>query len=98
MQNQGVPPEVSATIDRYMDAVDRVNAATRTTLRGFVEASLGYDTNVNAATSKSSVALPGYGGTIILDSDSRAIDAWFGTVGGRSVSAFLLNRSSYPGL
>lgn len=82
VQNQGVPPEVSATIDRYMDAVDRVNAATRTTLRGFVEASLGYDTNVNAATSKSSVALPGYGGTIILDSDSRAIDAWFGTVGG----------------
>ncbi|MBK8402028.1 MAG: DUF560 domain-containing protein [Propionivibrio sp.] len=82
VQKQGVPPEVSATIDRYMDAIDRANASTRTTLRGFLEGSLGYDSNVNSATNKGTVAMPGYGGDVALSSDSRATDAWFGTLGG----------------
>lgn len=82
VQRQGVPQEVAATIDRFMDAVDRVDASTRTTLRGYIEGSLGYDSNVNAATNKSSVALPGYGGTVVLSPESKATDAWFGALGG----------------
>lgn len=83
VQKQGVPPEVSANIDRFMDAVDRLDAVTRTTLRGYLEGSLGYDTNVNAATSKGSVAIPLFGGLpFTLADNSVATEAWFSTVGG----------------
>lgn len=86
VQKQGVPPEVSANIDRFMDAVDRLDAVTRTTVRGYLEGSLGYDTNVNAATSKGSVAIPGIVPSpqilFSLDDNSMATEAWFATVGG----------------
>ena len=80
VQKQGVPPEVSATIDRFLDAVDRIDSVTRPTLRGYIEAGFGYDTNVNAATAKSSIAVPGFGGVIRLEDSSQ--DAGFGTLGG----------------
>ena len=73
VQKQGVPPEVSANIDRFMDAVDRLDAVTRTTLRGYLEGSLGYDTNVNAATSKGSVAIPVFGGLPFTLADSLSL-------------------------
>ena len=53
VQKQGVPAEVSATIDRYLDAVDRLDAVTRTTVRGYLEASLGYDSNIKETLNKS---------------------------------------------
>lgn len=83
VQKQGVPPEVSATIDRFLDAVDRLDTVSRTTIRGYLEASLGYDTNVNVAPNKGSVAIPGFGGLpFTLSAESRANDAPFGTLGG----------------
>jgi tetratricopeptide (TPR) repeat protein len=83
VQMQGVPPEAKATIDRFLDAVDRLDNVSRTTVRGYLEASIGYDTNVNAATSKGSIAIPGFGGLpFTLSDDSRAKDAPFATLGG----------------
>ena len=83
VQKQGVPSEVSATIDRYLDAVDRIDSATRTTVRGYAEASLGYDNNINAATGKGSIAVPAFGGIpFTLASNSRAQSAWYGALGG----------------
>ena len=83
VQKQGVPPEVSATIDRFLDAVDRLDTVTRTTLRGYLEGSIGYDTNINVAPNKSTVAIPGFGGLpFTLSSDSKANDAPFATLGG----------------
>ncbi len=83
VQKQGVPPEVSATIDRFLDAVDRLESVSLTTLRGYLETSLGYDTNVNAAPNRNSVAIPGFGGLpFTLSSDSKATAAPFGTIGG----------------
>ena len=83
VQKQGVPPEVMVTIDRFLDAVDRVDSVNRPTLRGFVEASAGFDSNVNVGPGRTSVAIPGFGGAPFrLADNSRATDAWFGTVGG----------------
>ncbi|MBK8743840.1 surface lipoprotein assembly modifier [Propionivibrio sp.] len=83
VQKQGVPPEVSATIDRFLDAVDRLESTSRTTLRGYAEGVFGYDSNVNVAPNKSAIAIPGFGGLpFTLGDDSRAKDAVFATLGG----------------
>lgn len=80
---QGVPESVARTIDHYLAAVDRLEADSRTNVRGYVEASLGYDSNVNVAPNKNEVAIPGFGGLpFTLDNKSRATADWFGSVGG----------------
>jgi tetratricopeptide (TPR) repeat protein len=63
-KRQDVPPEVSATIDRFLDAIAHVEESSRTVIHGFVEVGIGYDTNVNSATSDSQVAVPAFAGTI----------------------------------
>ena len=83
VKQQGVPPEVSDTIDRFLDAVDRVELVSRNTLRGYVESSVGYDTNVNVGPNRNTVAIPGFGGLpFTLSSNSKANEAPFATVGG----------------
>jgi tetratricopeptide (TPR) repeat protein len=58
------PAEVSANIDRFLDALDARDRARRTGITGFVEATLGYDDNANAATGTGSFAIPALGGAI----------------------------------
>ena len=100
VQRQGVTPEVSATIDRYLDAVDKVENVSRTTVRGFVEGALGYDTNVNAGPGKGTInmAIPAFGGVLLpftLSKESRAQDAGFATLGaGVNVRTPLSARSA----
>ena len=64
VKKQDVPPEVSATIDRFLDAINRVEESKRTTIHGFVEFGIGYDTNVNSATADNQVAVPAFGGLV----------------------------------
>ncbi len=63
-KRQGVPPEVANTIDRLVAAIEPVEDKGRTTLRGFVEGTVGHDSNVNAATSDRSVSVPAFGGFV----------------------------------
>jgi tetratricopeptide (TPR) repeat protein len=65
VKKQEVPPEVSATIDRFLDAIMRVEESERTVIRGFVEVGIGYDTNVNSATAENQVAVPVFGGALL---------------------------------
>src|SRR5258706_631245 len=64
VKKQDVPPEVAATIDRFLDAITRVEESERTVIHGFVEFGIGYDTNVNSATAANQMAIPAFGGTI----------------------------------
>ncbi len=64
VKKQDVPPEVSATIDRFLDAITRVEESERTVIHGFVEVGIGYDTNVNSATADNQVAIPAFGGLV----------------------------------
>lgn len=63
VKKQGVPPEVAVTIDRLLSAIERIEDEGRTTVRGYVEGTIGHDTNVNSATSNRDVTffLPGFG-------------------------------------
>ena len=56
--------------------------------KAFLAVTVGWDSNVNAATSTSSVAIPAAGGAIfVLDPLNREVDDAFATVaGGASVS------------
>lgn len=58
------PAEVSANIDRFLDALDARDRARRTGITGYLEATLGYDDNANAATATGSFAIPALGGAI----------------------------------
>ena len=64
-KEQGVPVEVATTLDQFMQAVDRVEEAGRSSVKSYVELGLGSDTNVNGGPGNSIVAVPLFGGALI---------------------------------
>jgi tetratricopeptide (TPR) repeat protein len=79
-----IPPEARESIDRYLSAL----APQQTEFKAYIELALGYDNNTNSATSKSTIALPAFGGAISqLNPLGVKQGAWFGGVSaGASVS------------
>ena len=59
------PPEAAATIDRFLDAINRLADADRTRFAGYIEATIGHDTNVNSGPAGSQVAVPAFGGLVV---------------------------------
>lgn len=66
------PPNALATINNYEKAIAAKRDPKRLHLTGYAELSAGTDTNVNQATSASSVAIPAFGGSFTLGSTSLA--------------------------
>jgi outer membrane protein len=62
---EGVPEGVGRTIDEFLQAVDKVDEAGRSTLKLHVEAGIGYDSNVNSGPSQSTFAVPALGGLVV---------------------------------
>ncbi|RME34317.1 MAG: DUF560 domain-containing protein [Gammaproteobacteria bacterium] len=58
LQGQAIPDEVKETMSRYLAAIDQQLGALRTLWQGYVAMDLGYDSNVNSATSAGTVAIP----------------------------------------
>lgn len=82
VQKQGVPADVSLTIDRYIAAARRTENQNKPTVNGYLEALLGYDTNVNVGPNRSSVLIPGISSTpATLSNDSRANKDTYGQLG-----------------
>ncbi len=84
VKRQGVPAEVAATIDRMLSAIERATDQMHTVLRGYVEASLGHDSNVNSATAERNIAVPAFGGAIftLAPGSTRRSDAFAAAGGG----------------
>ena len=76
VKQQGIPPGVQQTIDKFLSAVERLDAEGQTTIRGFVEATTGYDTNPNASTASSQVAVPALGGSLLTLNNTKQSDAF----------------------
>lgn len=55
---QNPPPAARATIDKYMVAIEKQESAKKTKGTGYIEATVGHDSNVNYATSQSQIAVP----------------------------------------
>lgn len=82
VQRQGVPADVSLTLDRYIAASRRQDSSNKAALNGYVEAQIGYDTNVNVGPNRNSVVIPGISATpAVLTADSRANKDAFGQLG-----------------
>jgi outer membrane protein len=65
VKEQGVPVEVATTLDQFMRAIDRVEEAGRSSFKGYVEAGIGNDSNVNGGPSFTTVAVPSFGGAVV---------------------------------
>lgn len=63
---QGAPAEVAATIDMFLRAIDRVEAERTSSVRAYVEASFGSDSNVATGPASANVAVPALGGAIFV--------------------------------
>ena len=94
-----LPPEASATIDQFLQAIDRAEDEGRSAVRGYVEASLGYDTNINSAPSNANVAVPAFGGLVFTLNKSGVAtkDTYASLGGGLSVRYVVDSRLSLIG-
>jgi hypothetical protein len=85
VRSQSIPEPAKANIERFLAAI---RAAETTRVDGFIELGIGYDSNVNAATSSSQIALPALGGIIAtLDpAFTKRGDAFGALAGGINVT------------
>jgi hypothetical protein len=76
VRGKQLPSSIAATIDQYLSGIEQRLSATRTRYDVFIETGLGYDSNVNSATSNNQVALPALGGLVFtLTPGSTALDS-----------------------
>ncbi len=81
VQQQSLPADVKATISHYLGLLETAQSALATTLRGYIEATYGNDSNVNSATSNSQIALPIFGGALTtLSGNGVQIQDSFGSL------------------
>jgi outer membrane protein len=87
VQSQNPPSEVSATIQRFLDAINQGQAGVPTLLSGYLEAAYGTDSNVNSATSNNQVAIPAFGGAFatLNASGVQTRDTFWNVNGGANV-------------
>lgn len=79
VQKLGVPADVSLTLDRYIAAARKVQDQSRVSANGYLELTLGYDTNLNLGPNKSTVVIPGISAApATLSKDSQANKDKFG--------------------
>jgi outer membrane protein len=77
-----IPNEAALTIDQFLQAIDSVEAAGRSSVRGYLEFGLGRDSNANSGPAITSVAVPALGGLpLTLSPGGVEQSASFYTVG-----------------
>jgi tetratricopeptide (TPR) repeat protein len=63
VRGAGVPAAVIATIDKYLDAIDK-RLKGGTVIRAYAETTVGHDSNVNNATGNAQIAIPAFAGAL----------------------------------
>lgn len=77
-----LPPDAAATVDRFLSAIERGP----TSVYAYLEATTGWDSNVNAATGSSTLAIPGLGTVLLGRGLTRDGDSFAGLAAGFSVT------------
>ncbi|MDI1238303.1 MAG: surface lipoprotein assembly modifier [Polaromonas sp.] len=60
-----IPPEAARKIDEFLQAIDRNEEAARSSIRGYLEGSIGSDSNINSGPGNANVAVPSLGGLVL---------------------------------
>lgn len=76
VQKLNPPPDVQATIERYVDAIRAREGRYRTTVGFYVEGGVGYDDNVNGGVSDANITLPVLGSVQITPDGKRTGDTF----------------------
>ena len=86
-QSAGAPARALQVIDKYLELLERARPPTElgTTYAGYVDVTLGYDSNINSATDQKAVLIPVLapifgGGPFPLPGNASEIDHGFTTV------------------
>lgn len=78
-KEKGFTAVAGETIDQLLHAIDRVEAEGRSSAKGYLEATAGWDSNINSAPGLSNVAVPAYGGSILaIDPSGTKKKGWYG--------------------
>lgn len=86
------PADVRAGINRYLDALFQRESLYRRRTLLYVEAGIGYDSNVNGGVSQADISLPVLGRVSVLDTGIEKSDGFaFGAIGGQ------INQPFAPG-
>jgi len=85
---QNPPAAAKATIDKYLAEIEKQASAKQTKASGYIEATLGRDSNVNFATSQSQIAVPALGNLIFTlnPTNVKAPDTYLGLALGGEIS------------
>ena len=78
VQKAALPADVQKTIDKYLAAIDSRISNQKRRFSFYIQGASGYDSNVNAATDSSTVAIPAFGNLVFtLDNTARKLDSGF---------------------
>jgi hypothetical protein len=92
-KSESLPPAARKAIEQYLTAF-RATPEAGADFKGFLAVTVGWDSNVNAASDTSSVAIPAAGGAIfIIDPTDQEVDDAFTTVAGGASMSYPLNDS-----
>lgn len=69
-RRENIPAEVTKRIDEFLQAIDRNEEAARSSIKVYVEISVGSDSNINSGPSNANVAVPALGGLVFTLSPS----------------------------
>ncbi|MBP6851029.1 MAG: DUF560 domain-containing protein [Rhodoferax sp.] len=79
-KSQGAPAEAALTIDQFLRAIDVAESLMQSTWRGYVEATVGHDSNLSSGPANANVAVPALGGPVTLAANAVKQGSGFGQV------------------
>ena len=86
IKKEPMPAEAAATIQKFLDAIEQVQAGTRTTVLGYVELAFGHDSNVNSGTTATNTpAIPGFNPGVVSPAAREQSDYFGNVAAGASV-------------
>ena len=81
-KRDNIPSEAAATIDQFLQAIDRSEEAAKSSIKFYIETSLGQDSNINGGPGNALVAVPAFGGLVLtLGAANVSTADTYGTLG-----------------
>ena len=88
----GATGQLVVAVDSIMQSIDRAEAVHQSSLHGYMDASLGHDSNANAAPSSPNVPVPALGGLVfMLDPSGVKTPSRFGTVSNSLLGRYVID-------